>query len=187
MKTGIPIIVATLATRAIDPRRSHLAKKSKKPLSNRWLKKRLKNHAIAMVVRRLKKKNISQRWAFWELISHSVRGSASSWLVSTAGFVAEGSTLLSFGASHHRHFGMSSSYSLPHFLQIMLASAGQCRKTLGVILWDFVILRRRAVYFWIYFFVRIGCFYVADIQLGDCFLIQYRLLNQLHVDEQGDN
>ena len=69
----------------------------------------------------------------------------------------------------------------------MLASAGQCRKTLGVILWRVVILRRRAVYFWIYFFVRIGCFYVADIQLGDCFLIQYRLLNQLHVDEQGDD
>ena len=28
---------------------------------------------------------------------------------------------------------------------------------------------------------------VVDIQLGDCFLIQYRLLNQLHVDEQGDD
>ena len=131
MKTGIPIIVATLATRAIDPRRSHLTKKSKKPLSNRWLKKRLKNHAIAMVVRRLKKKNISQRWAFWELISHSVRGSASSWLVSSAGFVAEGSTLLSFGASHHKHFGMSSPYSLPHFLQIIWASPCQCRKNPG--------------------------------------------------------
>ena len=26
---------------------------------------------------------------------------------------------LSFGVSHHRHFGMSSSYSLPHFLQII--------------------------------------------------------------------
>ena len=29
---------------------------------------------------------------------------------------------LSFGASHHKHFGMSSSYFLPHFLQIILAS-----------------------------------------------------------------
>ena len=28
---------------------------------------------------------------------------------------------LSFGVSHHRHFGMSSSYSLPHFLQIIVS------------------------------------------------------------------
>ena len=27
-----------------------------------------------------------------------------------------------FGASHHRHFGISSSYSLPHFLQIIITS-----------------------------------------------------------------
>ena len=32
---------------------------------------------------------------------------------------------LSFGVSHHRHFGMSSSYSLLHFLQIIVSPSQQ--------------------------------------------------------------
>ena len=67
------------------------------------------------------KKNLSQKTAFLLQTSHSRSADSAD----SASCASVGRTGFSLGASHHRHFGMSSSYSLPHFLQIMIFPSQQ--------------------------------------------------------------